>query len=94
MTGGGATPRREVEQVRARVRRVVDEADPEGLLELGAPPDEYDPEIDDLTRLVVSGRVTVESVLAVWERWFGPGSALQHDRVLLEHVARELVRED
>ena len=88
MTGGGATPRRAAEDVRRGVRRVVDEADPEGLLELGAPPDEYDPEIDDLTRLVVSGRVTVESVLAVWERWFGPGSALRHDRALLEHVTQ------
>ncbi len=87
-------PRQQVKQCRAHVRRVVDAADPEGPLALGAPLDEYDPEVDDLTRLVQHGEVTADSVLAVWERWFGPGSALQSDRALLEHLTRELLRED
>ena len=82
------------ERVRAHVRRVVDAADPEGLLDLGAPPDEYDPEVEDLARLVQHGDVTPHSVLQIWERWFGPGSALQHDPALLEHLTQQLRRED
>lgn len=58
----------------------------------GAPLDEYDPEIEDLTRLVRHSKVTTESVLAVWERWFGPGSALQSDRALLERLTEDLRR--
>lgn len=82
----------QVERCRVHVRSVVDAADPEGLLELGAPADEYDPEVDDLARLVRNGEVTADSVLAVWERWFGPGSALQSDQTLLEHLTQELLR--
>lgn len=89
-----AALRQQAKRTRAHVRRVVDAADPEGLLDLGAPPDEYDPEVEDLTRLVQHGHVTVHSVLEVWERWFGPGSALQRDQALLEHLTQQLRRQD
>lgn len=46
-----------------------------GVLDLGAPENEYDPEAEDFTRLLVAGEpVTAEVVAAVWHKWFGdPG---------------------
>lgn len=60
--------------VRASVAAAVDAADLEGLVEIGAPSGEYDPEIDPLTGLVLRDAVTREAVVALWEKWFGPGS--------------------
>lgn len=56
----------------AAVREVVDRFDPIGLRELGAPYDEYDPEVADLVRLVMRPEpFDEEAVDAVWRRWFG-----------------------
>lgn len=57
---------------------MVDGADPVGLLEMGCPADEYDNEIGDFVELL--GRtdshtpLTAQDVIAVWEKWFSPGS--------------------
>jgi hypothetical protein len=66
----------------AAVREVVNKFDPMGLLKIGAPEDEYDPEVAGLVRLVMR-RETFDdqAVAAVWQRWFGDqhgvdGSAL------------------
>ncbi|MFI7106768.1 hypothetical protein ACIBK9_10710 [Nonomuraea sp. NPDC050227] len=40
------------DQVAAAVRVLINQYDPEGLLGMGAPEDEYDPEVRDLTALV------------------------------------------
>ncbi len=88
-----AVLRQQVARARAHVRRVVNAADPEGLLDLGAPADEYDPEVEDLTRLVQHGDVTTKSVQNIWERWFGSGNALQRNPALLEHLTQQLRRE-
>lgn len=53
----------------AAVRAVVNEQDPIGLLELGAPEDEYDPEVGDLAELEVP--ITAQEVIGVFLRWFG-----------------------
>jgi hypothetical protein len=43
-----------------------------GVLELGAPVDEYDPETEDLAKLLAAGDpITAEVVAAVWHIWFG-----------------------
>jgi hypothetical protein len=56
----------------AAVREVVDRLDPIGLREMGAPEGEYDPEVDDLVRLVMRPEsFDEEAVDAVWRRWFG-----------------------
>lgn len=56
----------------AAVRHVVNKHDPEGLLELGAPRDEYDPEVSDLVRLVLREAPPNEvEIIEVWNRWFG-----------------------
>lgn len=58
------------------VRDILNRHDPEGLLELGAPEEEYDPEAEE-----IAGRLRGEQPLAphllleVWERWFGPSSS-------------------
>jgi len=56
----------------AAVRAVVNEQDPIGLLELGAPQDEYDPEVGDLAGLGVP--LNAQDVIDVFVRWFGSGT--------------------
>ncbi|RVX47782.1 hypothetical protein EDD27_10733 [Nonomuraea polychroma] len=59
------------DQVTAAVRVLINQCDPEGLLGMGAPEDEYDPEVRDLTALVCGEEeITAEAVGAVWNRWF------------------------
>lgn len=58
---------------RAAVKRLVDQLDPEGLLRIGAPPDEYDAEIDDFVAAVLADATVTESLVQdIWARWFGP----------------------
>lgn len=54
---------------------VLGRVDPEGLLAIGAPADEYDAEAAELAGRLRDGRPITTDVLGdVWERWFGPGS--------------------
>jgi hypothetical protein len=74
-----------------RVRELVDVVDPEGLLAVGAPGDEYGSESDTLTSLVVRGQISEAAVLEVWERAFGPSSGLsQRPEVLALMTGRLL----
>jgi len=59
------------------VRDILNRRDPEGLLELGAPEEEYDPEAEEIAgRLRGGGQPLTPHVLVeVWERWFGPSSS-------------------
>jgi hypothetical protein len=62
---------REYREVVAAVRDIIDRYDPESLLAMGAPDDEYEPEAHDLARFVLGTRTpTREAVQAVWRRWF------------------------
>ena len=58
-------------------RAVVNREDPAGLLGMGAPEDEYDPEIQDLIKW--HEPVTAEQVSAVFLRWFGETGAMPSD---------------
>lgn len=51
-------------------RAVVNEVDPVGLIDMGAPDDEYDAEVEDL--IMWRDPVTAERVAEVFIRWFGP----------------------
>ncbi|WP_346621524.1 hypothetical protein [Blastococcus montanus] len=84
------------EQLGSAVGEVVNQSDPEGLLDMGAPQDEYSSEIDSLTSLAVREDLTERSVLAVWERAFGPGSCLSQRPELLTSLTQQLlaVREE
>ncbi|MHA7297714.1 hypothetical protein [Pseudarthrobacter sp. MDT3-1] len=43
-----------------------------GVLGLGVPADEYDPEMEDFVRLIAAGEpITAEAVATVWHKWFG-----------------------
>jgi hypothetical protein len=59
------------------VRTVVNREDPIGLMHLGAPEDEYDPEVAELTKWRKA--VTAEEVSAVFLRWFGGPGAMPSD---------------
>ena len=72
-----ATKRR-YEALVAAVERAINEADPIGLLEIGAPPDEYAPEIGTIVpRLTSADRLDdVGAVLhEEFIRWFGDDTA-------------------
>jgi hypothetical protein len=59
------------------VRTVVNREDPVGLLCLGAPEDEYDPEVADLIKWRKA--VTAEQVSSVFLRWFGEPGTMPSD---------------
>lgn len=48
------------------VKRAVDEADPEGLLALGSPSDEYEDAVTHLTRCILKGEGVDERTIASW----------------------------
>ncbi|MEV0236335.1 hypothetical protein [Nonomuraea sp. NPDC050786] len=59
------------DQIAAAVRLLINQYDPEGLLEMGAPEDEYDPEVGDLAALVCGEEeITADAVGSIWNRWF------------------------
>lgn len=59
------------------VRAIVNREDPLRLLYLGAPEDEYDPEVTDLIKW--HGAATKEQVTAVFLRWFGEVGVMPPD---------------
>ena len=64
------------------VTRVINEADPIGLLALECPSDEYSPEVGTIVPRVVkaSGPDEVKSILfEEFDRWFGQGSVLRRE---------------
>jgi len=62
----------------AAIQRAIDDADPIGLLEGGAPADEYSPEIGTIVPRVVKAQ-SVEQITTVLHeeflRWFGDDTA-------------------
>lgn len=53
-------------------RDVVNNHAPIGLIDMGAPTDEYEPEVNDLVRMVLGvGPIDDATVDEVWVRWFG-----------------------
>jgi hypothetical protein len=56
------------EEVTAQVKVVVDQTDPEGLLGTGAPLDEYDDAVAELTRHVLKYEPVDRNAI---EQWFG-----------------------
>lgn len=67
-----ATRSKRYKEAFAATTEVVNRHDPIGLIEIGAPEDEYDPEVGDLVRMVLRNDPIEESdVEGVWIRWFG-----------------------
>lgn len=54
------------ERVTAQVKAIVDQADPAGLLGLGAPSDEYDDAVEEFTRRVLKGEPTDSRAIGDW----------------------------
>lgn len=70
-------PHTENSQRVSAVLRVIGEHDPEGLLDIGAPADEYMPEAAHFARLMSENHtMTAALVTEVWTHWFGSGSQL------------------
>ncbi|MEM9464263.1 MAG: hypothetical protein AAGA90_02765 [Actinomycetota bacterium] len=51
-------------------KRIIDEADPEGLLAIGAPPDEYDSYSADVARRLIHGE-DPSAIVGLWKPWQG-----------------------
>ncbi|RBQ16633.1 hypothetical protein DP939_28480 [Spongiactinospora rosea] len=67
--------------MRSAVKAAIDAVDVEGLLEGGAPEDEYAPEIQDLAgRIVAAGGVDRDLVRQVWSHWFGTPSRMTEEK--------------
>ena len=75
----------------AAVERAINDADLIGLLECGAPADEYSPEIGTIVPRVVNAQ-SVDEITATlheeFQRWFGDGTA--GPRQLYEAPARRM----
>ena len=72
------------------VKKVLDELDPEGLLKMGAPKDEYSSEAHSLELALARGeRITAAYVRDVWLYWFGCGEEADSGKV---HVGKMSMR--
>ena len=73
------------------VRAVLNKHDPEGLLAIGAPDDEYDPESEDFARLLRDGQpISHEVVVEVWGKWFGATGFTRADGPEIDALATDL----
>lgn len=75
-------------ELRGRVQAVVNAADPEGLLALGAPDDEYGPQVGELTRRLSARQITAADVLEVWVARFGPDTWLADHPQAVDQLVR------
>lgn len=63
---------RDVARLRAEVTACLNRHDLLGVLDHGAPEEEYDPEMNDFAAFIAEGvPITSEVVAAVWQKWFG-----------------------
>jgi hypothetical protein len=61
----------------ADISQVLAEYDSEGLIRIGAPADEYEPEARELARVAMAGSpITVDVLADLFHRWFGPAARL------------------
>ena len=75
-------PNRRYQALVAAVERAVNEADPIGLLEIGAPTDEYSPEIGTIVPRIANAQRLDDVTDVLHEeflRWFGAGAAGPRD---------------
>lgn len=79
-------------RLRAAVTEILNAHDLLGVLELGAPADEYDPEADDFVRLIAKGEpIAPETVASVWHKWFGdPAEEPEPPTPSMEALAADL----
>jgi hypothetical protein len=70
------------ERTRTRVQRVLNEADPEGLLAMGAPNDEYDDAVGEFTRRLINGETLDRASIESW--FLGQFGSVPSAALLLE----------
>ncbi|TKV57010.1 hypothetical protein FDO65_19535 [Nakamurella flava] len=78
------------DELRGRVQTVITAADPEGLLALGAPDDEYSAQVGELTRRLRARSITAADVLEVWVARFGPDTWLADHPQAVDQLVRAL----
>lgn len=77
-------------ELRTIVNGAINGADPEGLLKIGAPDDEYKSEVEQLTELVSRRSPTADDVLSTWTQWFGPDNNLVRKQPVLDQLVHAL----
>lgn len=62
----------ELSALKAAITERLNAHDLLGVMDHGAPEDEYDPEMEDFAVLIAAGTpITTEAVASVWHKWFG-----------------------
>ncbi|QYF88465.1 hypothetical protein [Arthrobacter sp. PAMC25284] len=79
-------------ELREAITRLLSAYDLSGVMEHGAPADEYDPEMEDLARFMAAGgTVTPDVVATVWHKWFGnPAEARPEPTPAMAALAADL----
>ena len=80
------------------IREILNREDIEGLLELGAPADEYSTEAELISQAIENGQVEPQEeklnklLREIWQKMFGPFSEgeIKKRQSALERVARQL----
>ena len=78
--------------LKALIKGVVDKHDPMGLLSMGAPDDEYQPEVDRLAGIVRKDMTGAELSRAIYDLFLDMFSQ-SIDRGLCDKMAREIIEE-
>ncbi|MBT2546901.1 hypothetical protein [Arthrobacter sp. ISL-65] len=80
-------------RLRAAVTDILNAHDLLAVLDLGAPADEYDPEMNDFVALIEEGTaITPEVVAGVWHKWFGdPGEEREPPTPAMAALAADLL---
>jgi hypothetical protein len=75
------------EAVWAEIHRIVNDSDPEDLLNMGAPDDEYDDAVGMLTRQLISGKQILPQEL---ESWFWVNYGLRASAKVVASIVTEM----
>ncbi len=80
-------------RLRTEVTACLNAHDLSGVMDHGAPADEYSPEMEDLVRFMAAGgTVTPDVVATVWHEWFGdPAEARPEPTPAMESLAADLL---
>lgn len=86
------TTTRDYARLREAVTACLNSHDLLGVLDLGAPADEYDPEMEDFVQLLAAREPITPEVVAVgWHKWFGdPSEQAEPPTAEMEALASDL----
>lgn len=79
-----------------KLKQIINKNDPFGLLRMGAPENEYEPEVNSILKRLKKQQSEDEVkniVLEEFTRWFGE-ETLKGRQHLLEQIAKDIIKKD